>query len=387
MSETIKNIINSVRKNGDSSVAFFTGKYDGVRLKPSDFRVKDREIKQACAKADKGVIAAVKRAKKNVEFFQRAIYPDTTTVKKAGITISHIFMPVESAGIYVPGGRYSYPSSIIMTAVPAKVAGVKKIIMVSPPRNLTPEVLATAALCGVTEIYRVGGAQAIAALAYGTRIIPRVDKIVGPGNMYVTEAKRYVSGDVGIDMLAGPSEVLIIADGTANPEFVVADIMAQCEHDGMAKGILVSLSAKLSGYCAQKIKFLGKQVKIINATNTAQAAEIANIVAPEHLQIITADSKKLLGLIKNAGAIFVGNFTPIALGDYFAGPSHVLPTGGTARYSSGLSVYNFLKSSAVISYNKSALKKDSASILKIAAAEGLLKHAESVKVRFARPGK
>jgi len=382
MNDTVKKIIDAVRKNGDPSVSFFTKKYDGVALKPKNFRVNDREIKEAYKQVNRDLLNALKQAKKNVELFQKKISPGTSAVKKRGITIRHIFTPLESVGIYVPGGSYSYPSTIIMTAVPAQVAGVKRIVMVSPPNNLTPAVLAAAGLCGVTEIYRVGGVQAIASLAYGTKTIPRVDKIVGPGNIYVSEAKRQVFGDVGIDMIAGPSEVLIIADGTANPEFVLSDLLAQCEHDKMAKAILVSLSGKLSKYCSNRTSHLGGQVEIMNIENAGQAADIANKIAPEHLQIITKDAGNVLKKIRNAGAVFMGNYTPVAVGDYFSGPSHVLPTGSTARHSSGLSVYSFLKSMAVIQYDISALKKNAPTIVKIAEAEGLLKHAESIKVRM-----
>ena len=382
MDKSISKIIEAVRKDGDSAVSFFAKKFDGVNLKPGDFRVSAAEIRRASKKVEPGLLAAIKRAKGNVASFQKKIFPKTVSFRSAGAVIEHKFTPVESAGIYVPGGNYPYPSTVIMTAVPARSAGVKRIVMVTPPKNLTSAVLAAADICGVTEIYRVGGAYAIAALAYGTETIPRVDKIAGPGNFYVTEAKRQVSGDVGIDMLAGPSEVLIIADDTAVPEFVLADLLAQCEHDVRARAVLVSMSAKLSGYCLEKTARLKKQVKIIDVKSMEQAAAAANDIAPEHLLIIARQPGELVKKIKNAGAVFVGNYTPVAAGDYLAGPSHVLPTGGTARYSSGLSVYSFLKSSAVIRYDRRTLKKNASDIIKIAESEGLLRHADSVRARI-----
>ena len=381
MKNTVKNIIDRVKKEGDSAVSYFTKRYDGMELLPSDFRISEKEIDNAVKNIDKDFLSAVKRAKKNIEIFQKKILPKSTGIKKNGIILKHIFNPIENVGIYVPGGRFSYPSTILMTAIAAKIAGVKKIVVVSPPKNLTKEVIATAKICGVDKIYRVGGVQAIAALTYGTKTIPRVDKIVGPGNTYVTEAKRQVFGDVGIDKLAGPSEVLIIADDTANPDFIISDLTAQCEHDKNAKAILISLSKKLSNSVFAETRNLYKQIKITNVKNIEQAIKIANEVAPEHIEIIAKNSQKISQKIKNAGAIFCGNYSPVAVGDYFAGPSHVLPTGKTARFSSGLSVFAFLKSSSVIQYEKSALKKSADQIIKLAESEGFVEHAKSVKLR------
>ncbi len=378
----VKNIIDRVRKEGDDAVSYFTKKYDGIELLPNDFKISEKEIDTAVKNADKGFLSAVKQAKKNIEIFQKKILPKSTVIKKNGIILKHIFNPIEKVGIYVPGGKFSYPSTILMTAIPAKIAGIKKIVVVSPPQNLTKEVIATAKICGVDEIYRVGGIQAIAALAYGTKTISKVDKIVGPGNAFVTEAKRQVFGDVGIDMLAGPSEVLIIADDTANPDFIISDLTAQCEHAQNAKAILVSLSKKLSNSVFAETRNLYKQIKIINVKNIEQAIKIANEVAPEHIEIMTKNADNVSRKIRNAGAVFIGNYSPVALGDYFAGPSHVLPTNGTSRFSSGLSVYNFLKSSSVIRYEKSALKKSAKKIMKLAQMEGLFEHAKSIKMRL-----
>ncbi|MDO8734480.1 MAG: histidinol dehydrogenase [Elusimicrobiota bacterium] len=381
MVNIVKNIIDRVRKEGDDAISYFTKKYDGIELLPSDFKISEKEIDNAVKNVDKDFLSAVKQAKKNIEIFQKKILPKSTVIKKNGIMLKHIFNPIEKVGIYVPGGRFSYPSTILMTAIPAKIAGVKKIVAVSPSKNLTKEVIATAKICDVDEIYRVGGVQSIAALAYGTKAIPKVDKIVGPGNVFVTEAKRQVFGEVGIDMLAGPSEVLIIADDTANPDFIISDLTAQCEHDKNARATLVSVSGKLSKIVKNKISKYKIQIKIIRVKNIGQAIKIANEVAPEHIEIMTKNAGNVSRKIRNAGAVFLGNYSPVAVGDYFAGPSHVLPTSGTSRFSSGLSVYDFLKSSSVIRYEKSALKKSAKKIMKLAQTEGLFEHTKSIKIR------
>lgn len=382
MVNIVKKIIDRVRKEGDAAVSYFIKKYDGIELSPSHFKISEKEIDNAVENADKDFLSALKLAKKNIEIFQKRIFPESTVIKKNGIILKHIFNPVEKTGIYVPGGRFSYPSTILMTVIPAKIAGVKKIVVVSPPKNLTFEVIATAKICGADELYRVGGIQAIAALAYGTKIIPRVDKIVGPGNVFVTEAKRQVFGDVGIDMLAGPSEVLIIADDTANPDFIISDLTAQCEHDKNARATLISVSGKLSKIVKSKISQYKTQIKINRVKYIEQAIKIANKVAPEHIEIMTKNAGNVSQKIRNAGAVFLGNYSPVAVGDYFAGPSHVLPTGGTSRFSSGLNVYDFLKSSSVIKYEQSALKKSAKEIMKLARMEGLFEHAKSIKIRI-----
>ncbi|MEW6556670.1 MAG: histidinol dehydrogenase [Elusimicrobiota bacterium] len=390
MNTIVKKIIYKVKKEGDDAVSYFTKKYDGIELLPKKFKVSEKEFRTAVKNVSNDFLIAIKQAKKNIEFFQKKILPKLTVIKKNEIVLKCVFKPIEKIGIYIPGGKFSYPSTILMTAVPAKIAGVRKIVMVSPPKNLTAEVLVTAKICGVTEIYRIGGVQAIAALAYGTETIPKVDKIVGPGNIFVTEAKRQVFGDVGIDMLAGPSEVLIIADSTANADFVIADLLAQCEHDRNATATLISLSKRLTDTVKYKFQhfvfpqtrniFL-KQIKIINTQTLKQAIKLINELAPEHLEIMTKNPEKIAEKIKNIGAVFIGNYSPVAIGDYFAGPSHVLPTSGTARYSSGLSVYDFLKTSSVIQYNKSALKKSAKKIIKLAETERLFEHVNSIKIR------
>ncbi|MDD5686957.1 MAG: histidinol dehydrogenase [Elusimicrobia bacterium] len=388
----VRSIISRVKNEGDIAVAFYTKKYDGISIKPGNFKVSEKETYKAIKKVSSDFLNTIKQAKENIEFFQKKIYPKSTIIRKKGIVLKHIFRPIEKVGIYIPGGEFAYPSTVLMTAIPAKVAGVKKIVMVSPSNNLTREVLATAKICGVDEIYRIGGAQAIAALAYGSKTIPKVDKIVGPGNVFVTEAKKQVFGEVGIDMLAGPSEVLVIADMTALPEFVIADLLAQCEHDKNAGAVLISLSGKLADTIMKSLRALAKQthsdllgqVKIIKVANIEQAIRIANETAAEHVEIMVKNPEKVAERIKNAGAIFMGNYSPVAIGDYFAGPSHVLPTGRTAKFSSSLSVYDFIKSSSVIHYQKSSLNKFANEVMKLARTEGLIKHADSIKVRFWR---
>ncbi|MBN1385275.1 MAG: histidinol dehydrogenase [Elusimicrobia bacterium] len=382
MESKIKNIIEKVRKEGDSAVTYFTKKYDGISLAPKRFKVTEKQVSDALKSVDRSFISAVKQARKNIETFQKKIYPKPVSIRKNGIVLQYIFKPVKKAGVYVPGGRFPYPSTVLMTVIPAKVAGVEEVIMVSPLKNLTDEVLVTAKICGVNDIYGIGGAQAIAALTYGTRTIPKVDMIVGPGNAYVTEAKKQVFGKVGIEMLPGPSEVLIIADEIANPGFIVADLLAQCEHDKDARAFLISLSRKLSDTVNNKTKPVRKQIEIINVKNIAQAIKVADEIAPEHLEVIVKNPQKIIDKIRNAGAIFTGNYSPVAVGDYFAGPSHVLPTASTAKFSSGLSVYDFLKSVSVIQYSKSALLKSSKAVIKLAETEGMKKHADSIKTRI-----
>lgn len=379
---SVKNIIDRVKREGDSAVVYFTKKYDRVNLTPKQFRISEKRLMRAYKTADKNFLSAIKQAKTNIELFQKKICPKPSGFRKNRVVLRYVFKPIEKIGVYVPGGKFAYPSTVLMTVVPAKVAGVGRVIMVSPPKNLTNEVLATAKICGVDEVYGIGGPQAVAALAYGTKTIPKVDKIVGPGNVFVTEAKRQVFGDVGIDMLAGPSEVLIIADDTANIDFVVADLSAQCEHDKNAKAFLVSLSDKLSNTVKNRTKSAAKQIKIMNAKSIEQAIKIADEIAPEHLEIIVKNPQRIVGRVKNAGAVFVGNYSPVAVGDYFAGPSHVLPTSATAKFSSGLSVYDFLKSVSVIQYDKVSLLKSSKAIMKLAEVEGMKKHAVSIWTRI-----
>src|SRR3989339_897340 len=339
MNKIVSNIIEKVKTNGDSAITFFTEKYDGLKLLPKNFKVSDNEILSAFKSVDKNFLNSIILAKENIEVFQNKIFPKSTIIKKSGIVLKHIFKPLDSVGIYIPGGRFSYPSTILMTAIPAKIAGVKKIIITTPFKNLSNEVLATAKICGVNEIFRIGGAQAIAALAYGTETIPKVDKIVGPGNIFVTAAKKLVYGDAGIDFLAGPTEVVVLAE-KGNPKFIAADLLAQAEHDRMASAILVTTNKKLAEDVKKEVNAQLKTLKtelianesirknsaIILAGNIDEAINLVNDFAPEHLII---EDKKILDKINNAGAIFIGSYSCEAAGDYCVG-NHVLPTGGIA---------------------------------------------------------
>ncbi len=400
---TVKQIIDDVRDNGDEALTHYINKFDGVAILPEDFKVNVEEIEEAYTKVSPTLVNAIKNAKKNIQEFQAHIKinnPGTFKIDGTS-TIETVYRPIETVGVYIPGGSASYPSSVLMNAVPASIAGVKEIIMVTPPckdGKIAPERLVAAKEAGVSEIFKIGGAQSIAALAFGTKTIPKVDKIVGPGNIFVATAKKEVYGQVGIDMIAGPSEVLIIADDSVDPRFVAHDLISQAEHDpGVA--VLVSKSDTLIESVSKEIeKILKKTIRadavkrsldrfglIIKVCSEEEIGLIANEYAPEHLEIMVDDPKTILPLIENAGATFVGYYTPVALGDYIAGPSHVLPTGGTARFSSGLSVNDFLKRSAIISYSKDTLKKVAEDTIEIARAEGLHAHADSIDIRLNNP--
>ncbi len=378
-----------VKNQGDKALLFYTRKYDGLILKPAELRVKKREIDRAFRKVGLNFVSLIKRAKKNIEKFHLDEYREITKKSRQfsnsalqGIRFLELWRPVEKVGVYVPGGKFAYPSSVLMTVVPAKVAGVDRIAMASPPGKLSSEVLAAARICGVEEIYRVGGAQAIAAFAYGTETIPRVDKIVGPGNVYVTTAKRLLFGDVGIDMLAGPSEILIIADGKADPDYIASDLSAQVEHGGGATARLITTSRRIRNIVQKKIGIKSKGISLMRVRSMKEAVRFANEFAPEHLEVLTEKPERILQEIKNAGEIFLGKWSPVAIGDYYAGPSHVLPTGGSARFSSGLSVKDFLKKMVVVACSERSLKSSARDIINFAKAEGLAGHAESIKVRL-----
>lgn len=392
-------IIDDVRRRGDEALREYTAQFDKAEL--ADFRVSDEEIEAAVAEVGdefRGAIASAAIAIE--EFHQRQVQQSWFTTIEGGVLIGQQVTPIERVGIYVPGGRACYPSSVLMNAIPAIVAGVAEIAMVVPPDadgRVNPYTLAAAAEVGVDEIYKVGGAQAIAALAYGTDTIVRVDKITGPGNAYVTAAKKLVMGDVGIDMLAGPSEVLILADETAEPMFVAIDLMAQAEHDPRAATYLVTTDEDLPARVEIALRELlagSSRADVIERSLTDNgvvivcpdidvALDAANLIAPEHLEVQMADPFELLGSIKNAGAIFLGPWTPESVGDYVAGPNHVLPTGGTARFSSPLSVDDFVKKSSVLSYSLQGLEADGATVMTIAEAEGLEAHAAAVGIRLA----
>ncbi|MFQ5867748.1 MAG: histidinol dehydrogenase [bacterium] len=389
MEEKVREIIERVKNQGDGALLFYTKKYDGLLLKPTELKVKKGEMGRAFKRVGLNFIRLIERAKENVEKFHLREYRQIIKRSRQfsqgtlkGIRFFELWRPVEKVGVYVPGGKYAYPSSVLMTIVPAKVAGVARVSMASPPGKLNFEVLVAARICGVDEIYKVGGAQAIAAFAYGTETIPKVDKIVGPGNVYVTTAKRLLFGDVGIDMLAGPSEILIIADSNANPDYIVSDLLAQVEHGGGATARLITTSRKIKNVVQKKIKKKG--VYLIWVGSIKEAIRLANEFAPEHLEILTKRPERILPQIKNAGEIFLGKWSPVAIGDYYAGPSHVLPTGGTARFSSGLSVKDFLKRMVVVSCSERGLRSSARDIINFAKVEKLGSHAESIKVRLGK---
>ena len=380
----VTDIISNIQTKGDSAVINYLKKFDGVSFKSAkDLRVTDKQINEAVKKVSADLKKAIKASYANVLAFHKKEYSNikkqwllTDSIKSVG----QIYRPIESVGIYVPGGRFSYPSSVIMNAVAAKVAGVKRIVMMTPPKKMSNEVLFAAKLCGIKEIYTIGGAVAIAALAYGTKTIKPVNMIVGPGNAYVNEAKRLVFGKVGIDSLAGPSEVAIIADNGADKDYVLYDLLAQAEHDTMAKAYLLCSSKQTIDYIQKNFdKEKLNQIKIYNV-DTKKAIDMVNDIAPEHLELLVKNAKQVVKNIYNAGAIFVGYNTATAVGDYWAGPSHVLPTNASAKYSSGLSVMTFMKRSSYIELKKvtSSVKKQ---IADFAASEGLINHKKSIEVR------
>ncbi|MEF2560647.1 MAG: histidinol dehydrogenase [Eggerthellaceae bacterium] len=390
-------IVEDVRTRGDEALREYTSRFDGVDIE--SFRVPQEAIDEALTRVDANVAAAIEQAAVQIrDFHERQKQQGWFTLREDGALVGAKVQPLDSVGIYVPGGRALYPSSVLMNAIPASVAGVERIVCVTPPTkdgSLDPAILEACRVAGVTEIYSVGGAQAIAALAYGTQSIASVDKITGPGNAFVAAAKKVVSGDVGIDMIAGPSEVCVVADEISLPELVAIDLMAQAEHDPLASCYLVTFSADyadrveaaiachMEGSTRAEITTasLADKGLIIICSNMNTAIETVNIIAPEHLELHLPDAMDLLGGIRHAGAIFLGEWTPEAAGDYVAGPNHTLPTGGTARFSSPLSVDEFVKKSSVIQYSPAALARDSQAIISLADHEGLWAHAQSVRLR------
>jgi len=372
-----------VRLLGDEAVLKYTRKFDGVKLSTRQLKVAQIEISGAYQNISPNFVSTLKVIMENINRFYRKTLKKSWRMKDGdGVILGENYTPLEKVGIYIPAGTAPLVSSVYMTVLPAKLAGVKKIILISPPDKLgfiNPHILVVADLLKVDEIYRVGGAQGIAALAYGTKTIPRVDKIVGPGNIYVSEAKRQVFGCVDIDMIAGPTELVIIANRYSEPKFIAADLRAQAEH---AKGLAILITNSKS--LAKEMKSLVDGVNgfIILTKNLEEAVEITNKIAPEHLEILVQNPRRLVKGIKNAAAIFLGPYSPAAVGDYVAGPSHVLPTHGTARFFSGLSVLDFVKSNHIISYTKKALEKAREPLEKIAGIEGMNKHMDSVKARF-----
>ncbi|MDD5043935.1 MAG: histidinol dehydrogenase [Candidatus Omnitrophica bacterium] len=378
----VANIINDVRLSGDEALIKYTKKFDHIKLSPRQLRVSESEISAAYQNINPEIISALKLVIENVNRFYRKQLKKSWRIKDGdGATLGENYRALESVGIYIPAGQAPLVSTVYMTVLPAKIAGVERIALISPPDihgNINPYILVMANLLKVNEIYKAGGAQAIAALAFGTRTIPKVDKIVGPGNIYVTETKRQVFGYVDIDMVAGPTELVVIANRLSDPKLIIADLKAQAEHLGSLP-ILITNSRALAKEVKLKMDDHGF---IIVTKNLEQAVEIANKIAPEHLEILVNNPKKWLRYVKNAGAVFLGPYSPVAVGDYFAGPSHVLPTNGTARFFSGLGVSDFIKSTHIISYSRKTLEKAREPLEKIIALEGLKEHLNSVKARF-----
>lgn len=402
---TTKQIVSRVKEEGDKALFEYTRKFDCPTMTRETVEVEVEEMKEAFLSLDEDLRKAMNMSAKRIEAFHEKQKQNTwIDVKENGEILGQRIIPIEKVGVYVPGGKAVYPSSVLMNVIPAKVAGVKEIILVSPPNKsgkLSKQVLAAAYIAGVTKVYKVGGAQAIAALAFGTSTIPKVDKIVGPGNIYVALAKREVFGYVNIDSIAGPSEITIIADESANPTFVAADFLSQAEHDQLASSILITNSEVLAKNVKEEIlrfyntlprreilnSSLTKYGKIIITDDLNSACNIANKIAPEHLELAVKAPFELLTKIKNAGAIFLGHYTPEPVGDYMAGPNHVLPTNGTARFFSPLSVDDFVKKSSILSFTKDALINIGNSVIKFAESENLSAHALSVKVRLNKEGK
>ena len=396
--KTVSTIIDDVRARGDEALIDYAARFDGIDLKPADLRIDERTLNAAADKVDTRVLAALREAIKNVRAFHEHQLEQSWEFTAAdGVRLGQRIEPLEGVGLYVPGGTAAYPSSVVMNVVPAQVAGVDRIVVTTPPRTVAecPAVAAALRELNITEIYAVGGAQAIAALAFGTQTIPRVDKITGPGNKYVAAAKKLVFGVVGIDAIAGPSEVVIIADDTARADFVAADLLAQAEHGEDAAAILITTSDELAREVDQEVQ---RQIELLPRRTIAEASlknygaivvlntvdelcAITNWIAPEHLQLVTKDDEAVAAQIRHAGAIFFGQHTPEAVGDYLAGPNHVLPTGRTARFSSALGVYDFVKRTSVLRYSTEAFSKVADSITVLAECEGLAAHARSASIR------
>lgn len=397
---TVEAIVEDVKENKDKALFAYTEKFDGALITGDTVRVTKEEIQEAMEQMDPDLLEVMKRSMKNIRAYhekqRRQSWFDS---KPDGTILGQKITPLESAGVYVPGGKAAYPSSVLMNIIPAEVAGVQRIVMVTPPGKngkVNPVTLTAAHLAGATEVYKAGGAQAVAALAFGTESIPRVDKIVGPGNIFVALAKKAVYGHVSIDSIAGPSEILVIADDSANPRFVAADLLSQAEHDELASAILVTISMDLAEKVSREIdgfvkdlsrkEILEKSLEnygyILVADTLDQAVETANEIASEHLEIVTRNPFEVMTKIRNAGAIFIGEYSSEPLGDYFAGPNHVLPTNGTAKFFSPLGVDDFIKKSSIIYYSREALKEIHKDVEAFAEAEGLTAHANSVRVRF-----
>lgn len=399
LTAVVARIVEDVRARGDAALVDYAARFDAVRLRPSELRVEERALRESAARVDARVLEAVRASINNVRaFHERELVESWEFETARGVRLGQRVTPVEAAGLYVPGGTASYPSSVVMNVVPAQVAGVARVAVVTPPRTLseTPAVAATLLELGVTEVYQVGGAHAVAALAYGTETIPRVDVITGPGNKFVAAAKRLVYGAVGIDSVAGPSEVVVLADETARADFIAADLLAQAEHGEDASAVLVTTDLNLAETVAAEVarqaetlprrsvvtRSLADFGAVFVVNNIEEACEIVNELAPEHLEIMTRAPEAWAARVRHAGAIFYGEYTPEAVGDYFAGPNHVLPTGGASRFSSALGVHNFQRRTSIIRYTREELRETAPLIAALAEAEGLDAHARSALIRL-----
>ena len=398
VTSAVTDILNNVKQNGDDAVREYTLKFDGHM--PSKFEISREEIDSSPDKCDRDFILALYKAADNIrDFHARQKQQSWLEPKQNGVILGQRIRGLKRVGVYVPGGTAAYPSSVLMNVIPAKIAGVKEIVMVTPPQKdgtANPDILAAAKIAGVDRVFLMGGAQAVAALAYGTQSVPKVDKIVGPGNIFVATAKKLLYGTVDIDMIAGPSEILIVADKSANPKFLAADLMSQAEHDKMASAILLTTSEETANETAKELsrqmqtlerrdiieQSLNDFGAIIVCKDISEAVDFANELAPEHLELAVENPMEYIGRVDNAGSVFLGHYSPEPLGDYFAGPNHVLPTSGTARFFSPLSVDSFIKKSSVIYYPEPALSEAKDDIIKLAETEGLTAHANSIKVRF-----
>lgn len=398
--DTVQEIVDSVKERGDEALFAYTEKFDRAHVDAFSIRVTEEEIQAAMKEVEPGLLEVMKKSMANIKsYHEMQVRRSWFNSKPDGTLLGQKITALESVGVYVPGGKAAYPSSVLMNIIPAKVAGVEKIVMVTPPGKdgkVNPVTLTAAHLAGADEVYRVGGAQAIAALAFGTESVPRVNKIVGPGNIFVALAKKAVYGHVSIDSIAGPSEVTVLADAAANPRYVAADLLSQAEHDELASAILVTTSRELAEKVSGEVEKFVRQLSrkeilekslenygyILVADSLETAVETVNAIAPEHLEILTANPFETMMKIKNAGAIFLGEYSSEPLGDYFAGPNHVLPTNGTAKFFSPLGVDDFIKKSSVIYYSKEALREAHKDIIAFAEAEHLTAHANSIRVRF-----
>ena len=398
VTSAVTDILNNVKQNGDDAVREYTLKFDGHM--PSKFEISREEIDSSPDKCDRDFILALYKAADNIrDFHARQKQQSWLEPKQNGVILGQRIRGLKRVGVYVPGGTAAYPSSVLMNVIPAKIAGVKEIVMVTPPQKdgtANPDILAAAKIAGVDSVFLMGGAQAVAALAYGTQSVPKVDKIVGPGNIFVATAKKLLYGTVDIDMIAGPSEILIVADKSANPKFLAADLMSQAEHDKMASAILLTTSEETANETAKELsrqmqtlerrdiieQSLNDFGAIIVCKDISEAVDFANELAPEHLELAVENPMEYIGRVDNAGSVFLGHYSPEPLGDYFAGPNHVLPTSGTARFFSPLSVDSFIKKSSFIYYTEPALSEAKDDIIKLAETEGLTAHANSIKVRF-----